>query len=67
MKNYKEFSGIEPTNPAADRSYDAGAIVGLAIAQAGKAESAAIKDAIREFVVLRKLVKESADRDKRNG
>lgn len=46
MKNYKEFSGIEPTNPAADRAYDAGAIVGLAIAQAGKAESAAIKDAI---------------------
>ncbi len=31
-KNYKAFSGIEPSNPAADRSYDAGAIVGLAIA-----------------------------------
>ena len=46
MKNYKEFSGIEPTNPAADRSYDAGAIVGLAIAQAGKSDSAAIKEAI---------------------
>ena len=29
--NYKAFSGgIEPSNPAADRSYDAGAIVGLA-------------------------------------
>ncbi len=44
--NYKAFSGIEPSNPAADRAYDAGAIVGLAIAQAGKAESAAIKEAI---------------------
>lgn len=50
MKNYKEFSGIEPTNPAADRAYDAGAIVGLAIAQAGKAESAAIKDAINKVL-----------------
>ena len=44
--NYKQFSGIEPSNPAADRAYDAGAIVGLAIAQAGKAEPAAIKEAI---------------------
>ena len=34
--NYKAFSGLDPGNPAADRSYDAGAIVGLAIAQAGK-------------------------------
>jgi ABC-type branched-subunit amino acid transport system substrate-binding protein len=50
MQNYKEFSGIEPSNPAADRSYDAGAIVGLAIAQAGKADSAAIKDAIRKVL-----------------
>ena len=33
--NYKAFSGgIDPANPAADRSYDAGAIVGLAIAAA---------------------------------
>jgi branched-chain amino acid transport system substrate-binding protein len=46
MKNYKEFSGIEPSNPAADRAYDAGAIVGLAIAQAGKPDPAAIKEAI---------------------
>jgi branched-chain amino acid transport system substrate-binding protein len=50
MKNYKDFSGIEPSNPAADRSYDAGAIVGLAIAQAGKADPAAIKDAIRQVL-----------------
>lgn len=44
--NYKAFSKIDPATPAADRSYDAGAIVGLAIAQAGKAESAAIREAI---------------------
>ena len=50
MENYKEFSGIDPANPAADRSYDAGAIVGLAIAQAGKADSAAIKDAINKVL-----------------
>ncbi|HTN96925.1 MAG TPA: ABC transporter substrate-binding protein [Nordella sp.] len=50
MKNYKEFSGIDPSNPAADRSYDAGAIVGLAIAQAGKAEPAAIKEAINKVL-----------------
>ncbi|HVI87514.1 MAG TPA: ABC transporter substrate-binding protein, partial [Dongiaceae bacterium] len=37
-KEYKGFSGLDPSNPAADRSYDAGAIVGLAIAEAGKAE-----------------------------
>jgi ABC-type branched-subunit amino acid transport system substrate-binding protein len=46
--NYAAFSGgIEPSAPAADRSYDAGAIVGLAIAKAGVAESDAIRDAIR--------------------
>lgn len=49
--NYKDFSGgIEPSAPAADRSYDAGAIVALAIAKAGKADSAAIKAAIPEVV-----------------
>jgi branched-chain amino acid transport system substrate-binding protein len=50
MKNYKEFSGLDPANPAADRSYDAGAIVGLAIAQAGKPDSAAIKEAINKVL-----------------
>ena len=49
-KEYKGFSGLDPSNPAADRSYDAGAIVGLAIAQAGKADAAAIKDAIRKVL-----------------
>jgi len=49
--NYANFSGgIEPSAPAADRSYDAGAIVGLAIAKAGVAESDAIRDSIRAVV-----------------
>jgi ABC-type branched-subunit amino acid transport system substrate-binding protein len=49
--NYEAFSGgIAPSAPAADRSYDAGAIVGLAVAKAGKAESDAIRDAIRAVV-----------------
>ncbi|MGA1804549.1 ABC transporter substrate-binding protein [Rhizobium sp. HT1-10] len=50
MKNYKEFSGIEPSNPAADRSYDAGAIAGLAIAIAGSEDPAKIKDAVFKTV-----------------
>ncbi len=49
--NYKAFSGgIEPTNPAADRAYDAGAIVGLAIAVAGGPDPAKIKDAVYKVV-----------------
>ncbi len=49
--NYEAFSGgISPSAPAADRSYDAGAIVGLAIAKAGKADAAAIKAAMPEVV-----------------
>lgn len=49
--NYKAFSGgIEPSNPAADRSYDAGAIVGLAIAIAGSPDPAKIKDAMYKAV-----------------
>ena len=48
---YKAFSGgIDPAAPAADRSYDAGAIVGLAIAKAGKPEAGAIKEAMRAVV-----------------
>lgn len=48
---YPAFSdGIEPSAPAADRSYDAGAIVGLAIAKAGSAEPDAIRDAMRAVV-----------------
>ena len=48
---YEAFSGgIKPDAPAADRSYDAGAIVGLAIAKAGKPDAAAIKAAIPQVV-----------------
>jgi branched-chain amino acid transport system substrate-binding protein len=47
---FKAYSGIAPDAPAADRSYDAGAIVALAIAKAGKGESGAIKAAIPEVV-----------------
>jgi branched-chain amino acid transport system substrate-binding protein len=49
--NFEAFSGgIAPDAPAADRSYDAGAIVALAIARAGSAEPAAIKAAIPQVV-----------------
>ena len=45
--NYKAFSGgIDPSNPAADRAYDAGAIVGLAIAAAPSQDPIAIRDAM---------------------
>ncbi|WP_442981156.1 ABC transporter substrate-binding protein [Rhizobium sp. SL42] len=47
--NYEQFSGgIAPSAPAADRSYDAGAIVALAIAKSGKPDKDAIKAAISE-------------------
>jgi ABC-type branched-subunit amino acid transport system substrate-binding protein len=50
-KNFEAFSGgIKADAPAADRSYDAGAVVALAIAKAGKADPAAIKSSIREIV-----------------
>ena len=49
--NFEAFSGtIKPDAPAADRSYDAGAIVALAVAKAGKADAAAIKAAIPQVV-----------------
>jgi ABC-type branched-subunit amino acid transport system substrate-binding protein len=45
--HYKAFSGgIDPSNPAADRAYDAGAIVGLAIAAAPTQDPTVIRDAI---------------------
>jgi ABC-type branched-subunit amino acid transport system substrate-binding protein len=40
--------GFDANAPAADRAYDAAAIIGLAIAQAGKADSASIRDGIRK-------------------
>jgi ABC-type branched-subunit amino acid transport system substrate-binding protein len=49
--HYSAFSGgISPSAPAADRSYDAGAIVALAIAKAGKSDAAAIKAAMSQVV-----------------
>ena len=49
-KAYPAMSGgFDANAPAADRSYDAAAIVGLAIAKAGKFEAAAIREAIREI------------------
>src|SRR3712207_6605450 len=48
-KAYPAMSGgFDANAPAADRAYDAAAIVGLAIAQAGKFEATAIRDAIRK-------------------
>ncbi len=41
--------GFDAGAPAADRAFDAGAILGLAIAHAGKFESAAIRDSIRKI------------------
>jgi len=41
--------GFDANAPAADRAFDAGAILGLAIARAGRFEATAIRDAIREI------------------
>jgi ABC-type branched-subunit amino acid transport system substrate-binding protein len=49
-REYPPFSKFDAGAPAADRSYDAAAILGLAIAQAGKAESTAIRDAVRRVL-----------------
>ncbi len=49
-REYPPFSKFDASAPAADRSYDAAAILGLALAQAGRPESAAIRDAIRKVV-----------------
>jgi branched-chain amino acid transport system substrate-binding protein len=49
VKAYPAMSGgFDANAPAADRAYDAAAILGLAVAQAGKFEAAAIRDAIRK-------------------
>ena len=48
--NYMAFSGIDPAAPAADRSYDAGALVGLALAIAGGPDAAKLPDALRAAV-----------------
>lgn len=47
-KTYPAMSGgFDAGAPAADRAFDAAAILGLAIAHAGKFEAAAIRDSIR--------------------
>jgi len=50
MKNYKAFSGIDPASPAADRSYDAGAIAGLALAIARTNDPAELRKAVYDVV-----------------
>jgi ABC-type branched-subunit amino acid transport system substrate-binding protein len=48
-KAYPAMSGgFDAQAPAANRAFDAGAILGLAIAQAGKFEATAIREAIRK-------------------
>jgi branched-chain amino acid transport system substrate-binding protein len=48
-KAYPAMSGgFDANSPAADRSFDAGVILGLAIAQAGKFQPGPIRDAIRK-------------------
>ena len=44
--NYKAFSNLDPGSPAAVQAYDAGALVGLAVAAGGAATSEAIRDGI---------------------
>jgi ABC-type branched-subunit amino acid transport system substrate-binding protein len=49
-RTYPAMSGgFDANAPAADRAFDAAAIVGLAVARAGKFEAAAIRDAIRDI------------------
>jgi ABC-type branched-subunit amino acid transport system substrate-binding protein len=48
-KAYPAMSGgFDAAAPAADRAFDAGAILGLAIAQGGKFDAPSIRDAIRK-------------------
>jgi branched-chain amino acid transport system substrate-binding protein len=43
---YRRYAGLDPGSPAADRAYDAAAIVGLALAAAARPEPAAIRAAV---------------------
>jgi ABC-type branched-subunit amino acid transport system substrate-binding protein len=45
-QEYKAFARMDPGSPAADRAYDAAAIIGLAIAAASGTDPAAIRAAI---------------------
>jgi branched-chain amino acid transport system substrate-binding protein len=44
--HYQAFAHLDPASPAADRAYDAGAIIGLAMAAAASMQSTAIRAAI---------------------
>ncbi|MER9316244.1 ABC transporter substrate-binding protein [Mesorhizobium sp. M0659] len=50
MKTYEAFSNIPPQSPAADRSYDAAAIAGLALAIAGPDNAAGLSKAVHDAV-----------------
>jgi branched-chain amino acid transport system substrate-binding protein len=43
---YRRYAGLDPGSPAADRAYDAAAIVGLALAAAARPDPAAIRAAV---------------------
>jgi len=43
---YRRYAGLDPGSPAADRAYDAAAIVGLALTAAARPEPAAIRAAV---------------------
>jgi branched-chain amino acid transport system substrate-binding protein len=44
--HYQAFAGLDPASPAADRAYDAAAVIGLAMAAADSMQAAAIRAAI---------------------
>lgn len=50
QRNFKAFSKLDPGSPGAVQSYDAAAIMGLAVAIAGKPDPAAITAGIRAAV-----------------
>ena len=50
LKNYKAFSGLEPSSPPANRAYDAAAIAGLALAIAGPSDPEALRKAVSQVV-----------------
>ena len=49
-KVFKEFSGMDPGSPPANRAYDAAAIAGLALAIAGSEDRSKIRDAVYAVV-----------------